>query len=123
MIRLPPRPTRTDTLFPDTTLFRSILGRDRIADDDILRLADVNARVRCAAHIDAVDQPVAAFDGIDAIGAVGRLRQIGRAHVCTPVTNAYLVCRLLLEKKKTHYVTQTTITPYKHKHNKANYSN
>src|SRR3546814_10602741 len=25
--------------------------------------------------------------------------QIGRAHVCTPVTNAPLVCRLLLEKK------------------------
>src|SRR3546814_4072243 len=27
------------------------------------------------------------------------LTQIGRAHVCTPVTNAHLVCRLLLEKK------------------------
>src|SRR3546814_7146028 len=26
--------------------------------------------------------------------------QIGRAHVCTPVTNAHHVCRLLLEKKK-----------------------
>src|SRR3546814_2311226 len=26
--------------------------------------------------------------------------QIGRAHVCTPVTNAHLVCRLLLEKNK-----------------------
>src|SRR3546814_9135714 len=26
--------------------------------------------------------------------------QIGRAHVLTPVTNAQLVCRLLLEKKK-----------------------
>src|SRR3546814_1588400 len=26
--------------------------------------------------------------------------QIGRAHVCTPVTNAPLVCRLLLEKNK-----------------------
>src|SRR3546814_2362535 len=25
--------------------------------------------------------------------------EIGRAHVCTPVTNAQLVCRLLLEKK------------------------
>src|SRR3546814_2368545 len=25
--------------------------------------------------------------------------EIGRAHVCTPVTNAHLVCRLLLEKK------------------------
>src|SRR3546814_9054422 len=26
MIRPPPRSTRTDTLFPDTTLFRSLLG-------------------------------------------------------------------------------------------------
>src|SRR3546814_4948440 len=26
--------------------------------------------------------------------------QIGRAHVCTPVTNSYLVCRRMLEKKK-----------------------
>src|SRR3546814_1817457 len=26
--------------------------------------------------------------------------QIGRAHVCTPVTNAHLVCRLLLDKQK-----------------------
>src|SRR3546814_5131345 len=26
--------------------------------------------------------------------------EIGRAHVWTPVTNAHLVCRLLLEKKK-----------------------
>src|SRR3546814_7720538 len=26
--------------------------------------------------------------------------EIGRANVCTPVTNAHLVCRLLLEKKK-----------------------
>src|SRR3546814_8864466 len=25
--------------------------------------------------------------------------EIGRAHVCTPVTNAHLVCRLLLYKK------------------------
>src|SRR3546814_10763486 len=27
------------------------------------------------------------------------VEEIGRAHVCTPVTNAHLVCRLLLEKK------------------------
>src|SRR3546814_9126817 len=30
----------------------------------------------------------------------GSMAKIGRAHVCTPVTNAHLVCRLLLEKKK-----------------------
>src|SRR3546814_9068690 len=31
-------------------------------------------------------------------------QEIGRAHVCNPVTNAHLVCRPLLEKKeKTQY--------------------
>src|SRR3546814_4026198 len=30
--------------------------------------------------------------------------EIGRAHVCTPVTNAHLVCRLLLEKKNTYNI-------------------
>src|SRR3546814_1909416 len=34
------------------------------------------------------------------LGARGR--QIGRAHVRTPVTNAHLVCRLLLEKQTTN---------------------
>src|SRR3546814_210829 len=29
-----------------------------------------------------------------------KVDQIGRAHVSTPVTNAHIVCRLLLEKKK-----------------------
>src|SRR3546814_2284840 len=33
-------------------------------------------------------------------GAVVDAPEIGRAHVRTPVTNAHLVCRLLLEKKK-----------------------
>src|SRR3546814_8887176 len=28
------------------------------------------------------------------------LAEIGRAHVCTPATNAHLVCSLLLEQKK-----------------------
>src|SRR5881396_4288951 len=28
-----------------------------------------------------------------------RREEIGRAHVCTPVTSYHLVCRLLLEKK------------------------
>src|SRR3546814_10167577 len=34
----------------------------------------------------------------------GRVEQIGRAHVCTPVTNAHLVCRLLLETKHTVHI-------------------
>src|SRR3546814_9789860 len=33
--------------------------------------------------------------------------EIGRAHVCTHVTNAHLVCRLLLEKNKHTHTTNT----------------
>src|SRR3546814_8895002 len=36
--------------------------------------------------------------------------QIGRAHVCTPVTNAPHVCRLLLEKKPYNNHIHRTIT-------------
>src|SRR3546814_4835521 len=37
----------------------------------------------------------------DVLGGANRQQpQIGRAHVRTPVTNAHLVCRLLLETKK-----------------------
>src|SRR3546814_10941406 len=36
MIRRPPRSTRTDTLFPYTTLFRSELGQDRDAYTKLL---------------------------------------------------------------------------------------
>src|SRR3546814_5947169 len=41
--------------------------------------------------------------GLDDRGEIApgkRADQNGRAHVCTPVTNAHLVCRLLPEKKK-----------------------
>src|SRR3546814_10787959 len=45
MIRRPPRSTRTDTLFPYTTLFRSPLGQQlvQLLTDDLLDPADVAA--------------------------------------------------------------------------------
>src|SRR3546814_2350987 len=40
-------------------------------------------------------------DNLRTLGLVdAAYRKIGRAHVSTPVTNAHLVCRLMLEKKK-----------------------
>src|SRR3546814_3810988 len=43
--------------------------------------------------------------------------KIGRAHVCTPVTNAQLVCRLLPEKKtKRHTRTETNKSNTQKKH-------
>src|SRR3546814_14009765 len=53
MVRRPPRSTRTDTLFPYTTLFRSVVGRDRIHD----------AR-GVALHVDGFgDRAANAYDG------------------------------------------------------------
>src|SRR3546814_10200932 len=45
------------------------------------------------------------------------LRELGRAHVCTPVTNPHLVCRLLLEIQKSQQNTpshQSHISPSTH---------
>src|SRR3546814_16226390 len=56
-IRLPPRSTRTDTLFPYTTLFRSLLAASVIA-----QLATLRVRV-------PDDIAVCGFDGVS-IGAL-----------------------------------------------------
>src|SRR3546814_5463096 len=93
MIRRPPRSTRTDTLFPYTTLFRSGLctsaeqrgGRRETFDRALRDFHDPgprrSRRSQCDLH--AVRQ------GVD--------RKSTRLN---SITNAHLVCRLLLEKKK-----------------------
>src|SRR3546814_7551331 len=88
MIRRPPRSTRTDTLFPYTTLFRSIAKRFQT------RCTPIDIRSFIRSYLCATD--------VNTPATRRRLSpvEIGRAHVGTPVTNAHLVCRLLLEKKK-----------------------
>src|SRR3546814_11825384 len=58
MIRRPPRSTRTDTLFPYTTLFRSLEHRVEVRDAWILK-AEQDARFRGVArrHQGCDDQP------------------------------------------------------------------
>src|SRR3546814_3791407 len=142
MRRPPPRSTRTDTLFPYTTLFRSEpvrirlsfeigedfglprehprparVGREAVAVEmarNIARAAGIGVVAPGAADAVALfedheigdpallqpdrgEQPGhAGADDDDA--RVLKPLQIGRADVRTPVTNAHLVCRLLLEK-------------------------
>src|SRR3546814_17780893 len=56
MLRRPPRSTRTDTLFPYTTLFRSVQHhRRRLVDIPILQLAEI--AVRDGAVRQALDFP------------------------------------------------------------------
>src|SRR3546814_1509600 len=96
MIRRPPRSTRTDTLFPYTTLFRS--EEQRRADHagppahrcegGILRPREA----RCPIHRYRRADLGVADD--ESGGAEDR-----KSTRLNPVTNAHLVCRLLLEKK------------------------
>src|SRR3546814_4459579 len=118
MIRRPPRSTRTDTLFPYTTRFRS---NSNLTDrrnsgagplktpgyfiPNILQNATHTSNVK-RRQINAALQWQASNDlevYLDGLYTRFKTRdKIGRAHVRTPVTNAHLVCRLLLEKKKTN---------------------
>src|SRR3546814_5720180 len=60
-----------------------------------------NDLISIMAHSPATrDMPFLEF-----LGNLLLLIEIGRAHVLTPVTNAHLVCRLLLEKNKKHMNT------------------
>src|SRR3546814_3279913 len=106
MRRRPPRSTRTDTLFPYTTLFRSAVGG--VMARVVVLVVGIGGRrhrsLRPFAERVAREQHLS--DDL-ARGEVAdeahRAGEIGRAHVCTPVTNAHLVCRLLLERKKYHH--------------------
>src|SRR3546814_8329187 len=76
MIRRPPRSTRTDTLFPYTTLFRSAADIGKEADADLRHgqqgavagdaMAAVHRDADPAAHGDAVDQRhIGLAEGVD----------------------------------------------------------
>src|SRR2546425_9436701 len=90
MIRRPPR----STLFPYTTLFRSLAWSD--PDRAVLRL---HWRVREVGH---------GVFGLDRLGCLpervgdiaGKAAKRSEEHTSELQSLAYLVCRLLLEKKK-----------------------
>src|SRR3546814_7025461 len=119
MIRRPPRSTRTDTLFPYTTLFRSRgLTASSIRDfshgsnahrDEKSRMrgyhpsgANTMSRIAVQWHRNATTVQV--WNSSRSEEHTSEL----------PVTNAQLVCRLLLEKK--NHVNQET----KIKHHRIN---
>src|SRR3546814_2209727 len=119
MIRGPPSTTRTDPLLPDTTLCRSAgVGAGRRSNhrsgSGRARGPRPAARSRGGAARRARARPARGPRTVsrdnrrrqargpsprrpwETRGGPARAGEIGRAHVCTPVTNALLVCRLLL---------------------------
>src|SRR3546814_6699767 len=120
MIRRPPRSTRTDTLFPYTTLFRSARAPPRrgqaveqgrfagvgVAHQGDHRIGHALARVAVQAAgalhlVEVLLQPDDALGDQAAVDLELTLAGADRKSTrLTPVTNAHLVCRLLLEKKK-----------------------
>src|SRR2546423_9801035 len=102
MIRRPPR----STLFPYTTLFRSA------------RVTRVRLVLRAGAR-QGLRRPPSAAGGVTAGGQHGQGRR-SEEHTSELQSLAYLVCRLLLEKKNMHIYlpkisrtlvdTQTTVS-------------
>src|SRR3546814_551917 len=90
MTRLPPRSTRTDTLFPYTTLFRSALEYDDVLEDPaeavrgiipehLLLVADLVDELLAGHAIDdAADCDDIAARRIDQAGSVEEARKVGR---------------------------------------------
>src|SRR3712207_7017026 len=82
MIRRPPR----STLFPYTTLFRS-------AQHGLPHLVPLQRLNRCAAE----------FDAAPTLTRFGETRLRSEEHTSELQSRQYLVCRLLLEKKKIYF--------------------
>src|SRR3712207_8686624 len=88
MIRRPPR----STLFPYTTLFRSV-GTMNNAGTVLLTIADMSV-IEAEVEVDETDIPLVA------IGQTARVTIRSEEHTSELQSRQYLVCRLLLEKKK-----------------------
>src|SRR3712207_8862896 len=102
MIRRPPR----STLFPYTTLFRSVAARRHDLDlaDAVARVVRLLAQVAVRRHGDDARNL-----GRDLHALVPRSEE----HTSELQSRQYLVCRLLLEKKKP--IVQKTSDSHHHK--------
>src|SRR5258708_8992541 len=101
MIRRPPR----STLFPYTTLFRSLSAAASVADCDSARVMTT----RFPASGDggwSPTLPIDLFENFARAGIDEVYRQRSEEHTSELQSPDHLVCRLLLEKKKYHNPTR-----------------
>src|SRR3712207_7414945 len=97
MIRRPPR----STLFPYTTLFRSRVARDARPLAEVIAAVDGHER-----HIHAqAAERVEERRGDERVAGVIDRDARSEEHTSELQSRQYLVCRLLLEKKKKNYTT------------------
>src|SRR2546425_8117497 len=100
MIRRPPR----STLFPYTTLFRSRLAVEIALMADRVDITEELVRLRT--HLTACRETLARDGGVGK--QLGFLAQRSEEHTSELQSLAYLVCRLLLEKKKKTRIENTS---------------
>src|SRR3546814_7834975 len=97
--------------FPSSSIARIDVyksGSANLLEPGVAGLIDVRARKpldfkgdRIAGGVSGVHWKQSQKLGLDANLLLSkRWEKIGRAHVCTPVTNAHIVCRLLLDNNK-----------------------
>src|SRR3546814_5262424 len=89
----------SDPFGSSPTVTLHLPGEAGAAEGMALSLADLEAPSGSHSEPAGAGAPLQA-DGLEWRSLVPLETEIGRAPVCTPVTNAHLVCRLLLEKKK-----------------------
>src|SRR2546429_4743331 len=93
MIRRPPR----STLFPYTTLFRSLFAL--VALRDLFSAGRIPARAKAFASFQRAPDPV-----------FPRAAPRSEEHTSELQSRLHLVCRLLLEKKKTYRTANTSLS-------------
>src|SRR3712207_7368772 len=99
MIRRPPR----STLFPYTTLFRSLLLAKRVLVRDVGHVVEavgVLGVVREPLPVLLVDAHPYGLEAEDGLYRLVELQERSEEHTSELQSRQYLVCRLLLEKKK-----------------------
>src|SRR3546814_5982395 len=111
MIRRPPRSTRTDTLFPYTTLFRSHHLRDMIADADAVPFPD--------RPVERADLRGLRRRAGDRAAAPILRRRLDRSEEHTSELQSLMrisYAVFCLKKKKTHYNTKYKQQPLHNQH-------
>src|SRR3712207_6990153 len=101
MIRRPPR----STLFPYTTLFRSlVVGKSTVPVGTAARLAQKLAESPAGAGVELAWNPEFLREGFAVEDTLNPDRIVrSEEHTSELQSRQYLVCRLLLEKKKTQH--------------------